>query len=304
MGKSSHAAVANIAIDYSGANSGQVITDADGCYYIEANGSITLTPVAPQNATFLAADPASIQITSSSNNIDFAVSIGMYETSWGSPDSGLVDIAAGVSDTIYSTDPYKNWIQQFNKYGALLATWGSYGSADGQFNNPLGVAVDAAGNVYVADANNNRIQKFNSNGTYLTQWGSLGSDVGELDRPVYIAVDTADNVYVTEMNNQRVQKFNSNGVHLTSLGSFGNADGQFNGPLGIAVDTFDNVYVVDSVNRRIQKFTDDTFLTKWDRPTSTHSQFYYPVCITLDSLNNIYITDNGSCFVMKFNQIQ
>jgi tripartite motif-containing protein 71 len=38
------------------------------------------------------------------------------------------------------------------------------GSANGQFTNAIGVALDANGNVFVADTDNNRIQKFDSNG--------------------------------------------------------------------------------------------------------------------------------------------
>ena len=38
--------------------------------------------------------------------------------------------------------------------------WGSYGSGNGQFQDPLGAATDGSGNIYVADSGSNRIQKF------------------------------------------------------------------------------------------------------------------------------------------------
>jgi hypothetical protein len=41
-----------------------------------------------------------------------------------------------------------------------LTQWGSYGSGNGQFGIPNGVATDAAGNVYVADYFTSRVQKF------------------------------------------------------------------------------------------------------------------------------------------------
>jgi hypothetical protein len=38
----------------------------------------------------------------------------------------------------------------------FLFKWGSLGNGDGQFNKPVGIAIDASGNVL--DKNNNRIQ--------------------------------------------------------------------------------------------------------------------------------------------------
>jgi hypothetical protein len=39
----------------------------------------------------------------------------------------------------------------------FITKWGTFGSADGQFYNPIGIATDASGNVYVTDLNNYRV---------------------------------------------------------------------------------------------------------------------------------------------------
>ena len=44
--------------------------------------------------------------------------------------------------------------------GLFGSTWGTEGSGDGQFTEPIGVAVASDGSVYVADTDNHRIQKF------------------------------------------------------------------------------------------------------------------------------------------------
>jgi hypothetical protein len=48
----------------------------------------------------------------------------------------------------------------FTAGGKLIARWGTHGSDPGRFENPTGMALDAAGTVYVADSGNSRIQKF------------------------------------------------------------------------------------------------------------------------------------------------
>src|SRR5206468_4248584 len=114
----------------------------------------------------------------------------------------------------YVADQHNHRIQKFTSTGTYLTQWGSYGSGDGQFNGPVGVATDAAGNIYVADGfdyiathGNHRIQKFTNTGTYLTQWGSYGSGDGQFNGPVGVATDVAGNVYVTDFSNHRIQKF-------------------------------------------------------------------------------------------------
>ena len=58
------------------------------------------------------------------------------------------------------SDSYNIRIQKLDNVGTFLTKWGTYGSGDGQFINPTGVAVDGSGNVFVGDTGNHRIQKF------------------------------------------------------------------------------------------------------------------------------------------------
>ena len=103
--------------------------------------------------------------------------------------------------------------------------WGSPGTANGEFNDPSGIAVNASGDVYVADTQNHRIQKFDGSGSHLLTWGTYGTGNGQFDRPRGIGVDGAGNVYVTDATS-RIQKFSSDGTFLTAWGSFGSGDGQ------------------------------------------------------------------------------
>ena len=165
--------------------------------------------------------------------------------------------------------------------------WGVNGIGQGQFNGPLGIAVDDAGNVYVSDTFAYRVQKFDAAGNFILMWGKdvksgtptgyeiclaadsckagvSGSGNGEFNLPYGITVDGAGNVYVADQANDRIQKFDASGNYLGQLGTSGTGNGQFDIPSGVAADDAGHVYVADTGNNRIQKFTaDGVYLTKW-----------------------------------------
>lgn len=111
------------------------------------------------------------------------------------------------SGNVYVTDTDNNRIQKFSSSGTFITKWGSYGTGDGQFDTPSGVAVDASGNVYITDYYNNRIQKFSSGGTFITKWGSKGTGDGQFYYPQGVTVDSSGNVYVADSGNYCVHKF-------------------------------------------------------------------------------------------------
>jgi len=78
---------------------------------------------------------------------------------------------------VVDTDNHR--IQKFNSSGIYQSQFGSFGTGDGQFYWPKGIALDSNGNIYVVDTENNRIQKFNSSGIYQSQFGSFGTGEGQ-----------------------------------------------------------------------------------------------------------------------------
>ena len=178
---------------------------------------------------------------------------------------------------------------------------GSYGSGNGQFGNPQGIAVDTSNNVDVVDLWYARMEKFDSNGNYLTQWGSQGSGNGQFFQPVCIALDASNNAYVTDSLNNRVEKFDDNGNYLAQWGSYGSSNGQFYYPEGVAVDRGNNVYVVDQANARVEKFdSNGNYLAQWGSRGSGTGQFQNPSGVAVDSSNNVYVVDGNISRVEKF----
>src|ERR1700691_4891903 len=77
------------------------------------------------------------------------------------------DVSWDADGNIYVADGYGNArVAKFDKNGKFITSWGSRGTAQGQFNTLLGIAVDKQGNVYVADSGNKRIQVFDTDGKF------------------------------------------------------------------------------------------------------------------------------------------
>src|SRR6185503_8287403 len=72
------------------------------------------------------------------------------------------DITTDVGGNLYVTNTptiCSGGNDSFRKYsssGSLLLTVGTFGSGNGQFKFPTGIAVDANGNIFVCDRDNNR----------------------------------------------------------------------------------------------------------------------------------------------------
>ena len=126
-------------------------------------------------------------------------------------------------------------VVKFDRHGKYLATIGSAGNGNGQFNDPEGIALDSDGNIYVADSGNNRVEKFNQDGAYQSQFGSAGSGNGQFNFPVGIAIGPDGKIYVADVGNNRVEEFDSKGSYRGQFGSYGQGNGEFSNPLGIGI---------------------------------------------------------------------
>lgn len=117
----------------------------------------------------------------------------------------------------------------------------------GEFNNPVGLTIDADSNVLVVDEKNYRVQIFTPKGIYKNKFGKRGSGRGEFMSPAAVATDSKRNIFVTDKD-ARIQIFDAEGYYLSE---FGAPQGNYKiSPkyCGIAIDAENRVYLTDMGN--------------------------------------------------------
>lgn len=144
-------------------------------------------------------------------------------------------------------------ITKLDSEGKYVKTWGSSGTAPGQFQRLRSLAFGSDGLIYAADGCNHRIQVFQKSGEFVKEFGKPGSGVGEFSYPYDLCFNSKGELYVVERGNMRVQKFNKEGKAIGSWGSAGAGPGQFADPWAVIVDKNDRVHVIDTENHRVQK---------------------------------------------------
>ena len=148
-------------------------------------------------------------------------------------------------------------IQVFDSNGTFAFKFGSNGTGDGEFNQPISVAISpSGGRIAVADIHNHRIQVFHADGTFAFKFGSEGAGDGDMRWPASVLYSPdGTRIAVADYGNNRIQVFYSNGTFDFAFGSTGAAYGQFNTPWSAAYSPDGTrIAVADALNHRIQIF--------------------------------------------------
>jgi tripartite motif-containing protein 2/3/tripartite motif-containing protein 71 len=126
---------------------------------------------------------------------------------------------------------------------SFSGVFGEFGTGEGQFDNPQGIACDSTGKVYVADTGNHRIQVFTAEMEILREFEVFGSEV---DYPIGVAVDHQDRVHVGECG--RVLVFTPKGDCIKRLakkdGDFANSPGLAASRLAMYVCDGDRIQII------------------------------------------------------------
>jgi hypothetical protein len=192
--------------------------------------------------------------------------------------------------------------RSFGSMGDFLGKWGTLGTGTGQFQNPVGLAVDASGNVYVVDSGDLRVKKFSSSGVFLDRWGGNGSGDGQFLSP-WGAVFGSGRLYVTDAPTftNSIKVFDASGTFQSRWSTEGDTERWLSGLLGIGIDRSGNVYAADSGHSTVQEFDGQgDRLAEWGSHGSGDGQFDGPADVAIDGADHLYVSDYRLNRVQKF----
>src|SRR6478609_727643 len=166
------------------------------------------------------------------------------------------DVAWDARGNIFVADGIGNArIAKFTPDGVFVKSWGSRGTADGQFKTAHGVAVDSNGNVYVADRGNNRIQVFDNDGNFKSSI-TTGGD------PEAICISPGAHQYLYSSNSNpqndldkggEIYKLELNGTVVGKFGQAGKGPKDFGSVNAIDCRNPNALYVAEAGNWRVTK---------------------------------------------------
>ena len=220
---------------------------------------------------------------------------GSYTISYFAKESGTCQASVKVNGQHVRGSPFKTELKP--RLFKPVLSFGKYGSTDGMFYGPWGIAVNDKDEIAVTDCWNHRIQTFICDETHLRSFGRRGNQQAQFNYPHGIAFYN-NNIIVSDTNNHRVQIFDDQGHYLHQFGEKGKLDYQLERPCGLSIDSDGNVIVADFKNKSIKIFTlDGRFLRRIGEEGSFIQPFH---CIQHD--NYFIISDNGDHCIKVFDK--
>ncbi|MEY4489615.1 MAG: hypothetical protein RIQ79_2123, partial [Verrucomicrobiota bacterium] len=201
------------------------------------------------------------------------------------------------------------------------------GSADGvalsaTFNEPSGIALDAAGNAYITDAKNSTIRKLSPGGIVSTVAGNPGvAGIADgaaasslFNLPFGLAAAADGTLFIADTGNHLIRRITSAGVVSTLAGSAGisgstngtGAAARFTSPTSLAYDATAGVlYITDTGNNTVRSLVVSTGVVATLAGTATttgstvnasgaSARFNSPIAIALNSARTLlYVAEQS-----------
>jgi sugar lactone lactonase YvrE len=192
---------------------------------------------------------------------------GKFITKWGFFGQGLNpgelygprDIVINQYGNLLITDTGNKRILMYSPDGELITQFGTGGYLEGQFDEPVGLAISpVTGELFVADTWNQRLQVWEAfEGDffiYRTSWDIFGWYGQTLENKPYLAVDEFGRIYAADPEGGRVLVFSPDGEALGYWGSFDFGPQGFGLVSGLATDGKGGIWITDGLRNVIHYY--------------------------------------------------
>jgi tripartite motif-containing protein 71 len=192
------------------------------------------------------------------------------------------------TEQIFASDLCAHCVHVFKPNGDFVRSWGGYGTGEGQFNTPGGLAI-VNNEVFVADSNNNRIQVFSTvDAKFIRQWGVFGTDDGGLCQVKQVVpVSTDGPVYVVDTH--KMQKFDRQGNFICKWPKrrLTRTD-----DISVAVGADETVFVADSRYHDIEVFSPTgRWIRQWNIAGMRSPKNRFNRCRIVIVLDLLFVSD-------------
>jgi DNA-binding beta-propeller fold protein YncE len=166
------------------------------------------------------------------------------------PDGSFVEVLDRDRHAVVRFDP--------TQPAAAPLVFGQRGKNNGQFEEPVDLAVDESGRTYVLDSDLCRVSVFDRQGAFVFGFGTSGKGAGDLREPKLLAVSPAgDAAYVYDTYHYEVKKFaldfkQNLATHVTNTGGRGDDPGQIKDLAGLGCDRQGLLYLADHDREDVQ----------------------------------------------------
>jgi sugar lactone lactonase YvrE len=201
--------------------------------------------------------------------------------------------------------------------GSGVAGFANGAGENAQFDQPIGLAINATGTIFVADSNNHRIRAIDPTGN-VTTYSGLGT-IGFTDgiataarftNPAGLAIDNLGKLYVADTGNNRIRVVATDGSvsTLSGTGVAGSTNGagnvaEFNGPIGIARDASGYVYATESGSHAVRRIAPDgstsafagsVTISGFADAANVTARFTSPAGLSVGVGGVVYVADKGN----------
>lgn len=187
---------------------------------------------------------------------------GTFVESWGTSGKGdgQFDLTRANGDpfgmvvfapdgSFYVLDVGNHRVQAFDAKREFVQAWGSFGAKPGQFQDPVGLAIDPDGNVNVLDNTRGVVETFDSKGNVLRTVPAFPSEVGASDGANQLTIGPDGHIYMSLIRPNEVIELDRNGTLVSTFGGPGSAGAFAEQPFVIALDAAGRRYITQGPER-------------------------------------------------------